>query len=206
MKLSVIIPARNEEQLIGSALKDIYLYLQRKKYPFEIIVVVNGSSDATEDIIKNFAQGKPAIKIFKSEAGYGYALRKGLSKSSGDYIAVFNVDFYDLRLIDLVEIDLYGRDFIIGSKMAHWSEDRRSFKRRIISMLFNFYLKIAHGFKGSDTHGIKIFKREVMLKIYPKCKTYTGIFDTELVLRAQFVGFKIADFPVVAEEKGHQDL
>jgi hypothetical protein len=104
-------------------------------------------------------------------------------------------------MIDLVDINLYGKDFIIGSKMAHWSEDKRSFLRKIISISFNLYLKLFFKFKGSDTHGIKVLRREVVNKVLPKCKTDSGIFDTEFVLRSQYFGFKFADFPVRVEEK-----
>jgi hypothetical protein len=104
-------------------------------------------------------------------------------------------------MIDLVGIDLYGKDFIIGSKMTHWSEDNRSILRKIVSIFFNLYLKLVFGFKGSDTHGIKIIRKEIVSKILPNCKTDSGIFDTEFVLRSQYAGFKFADFPVKVEEK-----
>lgn len=204
MKVSVILPARNEEKLIASSLSNIYKYFSNKKYLYEILVVVNGSTDKTASIVTDFIKNQKAnnrIKLIKSKAGYGYALKQGLIISKGDYIVVLNVDFYDLHLIDLIDIDLCGRDFIIGSKMANWSEDKRSFKRKAISYLFNLYIKIVHSFRGSDTHGIKIFKRKVLKAVLPKCKTATGIFDTEFVLRAQYAGFKFADFPVVLEEK-----
>lgn len=201
MKLSVILPARNEEKIIKQTVLDIYSHLVKKSYSFEIIVIINGSSDKTEDIVKDLTKKYSRIKPVKSKAGYGFALRKGLAESKGDYIVIFNVDFYDLRLIDLVDIDLYGRDFIIGSKRAHWSRDTRSYKRRLVSTWFNFYLSLVHGFKGSDTHGIKALTREVIIKVLPSCKTSSGIFDTELVLKTQKAGFKIADFPVEVEEK-----
>jgi len=204
MKASIILPARNEEQLIISSLSKIHEYVDRKNYSYEILVIVNGTEDKTNSLVKKYIEKtktKSKIKILNSKAGYGYALRKGLANSKGEFTVVFNVDFFDLKLIDLIDIDLYGRDFIIGSKMAHWSEDKRPFQRKIISYLFNLYLRAAYGFIGSDTHGIKIFKSKVLKAVYPKCKTYTGIFDTEFVLRAQYAGFKIADFPVVLEEK-----
>lgn len=56
-------------------------------------------------------------------------------------------------------------------------------------------------FKGSDTHGIKVMKRAVVDKILKKCKTTSGIMDTEFVIKAQRENFKIADFPVVVEDK-----
>ena len=202
MKLSIILPARNEELLIGDTLKDIFSFLVKKKISdYEILVIINGTQDKTADIVAKFASKNEKIKIYNSKPGYGKALKIGLKNSKGNYVVIFNVDFYDLRMIDLIHIDLYGKDFIIGSKMAHWSEDKRPVLRKIVSTLFNFYLKIVHEFKGSDTHGIKIFRKEVINEILPKCKTDSGIFDTEFVLRSQHAGFKFADFPVSVEEK-----
>jgi glycosyltransferase involved in cell wall biosynthesis len=202
MKLSIILPTRNEEVLIKNTLEDIVSFLEKRKVSeYEVLVIINGTEDKTEDIASGFAARNRKIKILRSKPGYGKPLRVGLKESKGDYIIIFNVDFYDLRMIDLVNIDLYGKDFIIGSKMTHWSEDKRSVLRKVISILFNLYLKLAFGFKGSDTHGIKIMRRIVADKILPECKTDSGIFDTEFVLRSQYAGFKFADFPVKVEEK-----
>jgi len=202
MKLSVILPARNEEAIIENTLNDILNFLSKRKIlDYELLVIINGTTDETEDIVGKIVSRNKRVKIIKSRPGYGNALRAGLKEAKGDYIVIFNVDFYDLRMIDLAKIDLYGKDFIVGSKMAHWSEDKRPFVRKLVSRFFNLYLKIVHGFKGSDTHGIKILKREVVKAVLPKCRTNGGIFDTEFVLRAQYAGFKFADFPVVVEEK-----
>lgn len=202
MKLSIILPARNEELLIKDAIKDIASYLHKRKViNYEILVVINGTEDTTEIKVKDFCKKNKKIKILKSAAGYGKALRVGLKNAKGDYVVIFNVDFYDLKMIDLVKIDLYGKDFIIGSKMAHWSEDKRSIERKIVSLMFNTYLKLFHNFLGSDTHGIKVVRKSVINKVLPKCKTDSGIFDTEFVLRSQYAGFKFADFPVTVEEK-----
>lgn len=201
MKTSVIFPVRNEEKLIKTALLDVYNHIKRKGYTFEILAVANGCVDKTEQIISELSKKFKQVKLLKSQPGYGYAIRKGLEKAEGDYVVIFNVDFYDLHIIDLIDIDLYGRDFIIGSKMAHWSLDRRAFSRRAVSLLFNMYLNIFHNFKGSDTHGIKVIKKDVIKKIYKKCVTTSGIFDTEFVIKAQKAGYSFADFPVTVEEK-----
>jgi len=200
MKVSVILPARNEAGLIKQTLKSIHTYLLKSGLTFEILVVINGSTDDTEKLVIDYSRKYKEIQIHKSKAGYGYALRTGLRVAKGDYIIIYNVDFYDLRLIDLVKINLYGRDLIIGSKRAHWSEDFRPLKRKIISSFYNLYLMLFFGFKGSDTHGIKALKKSVVSKILPLCKTYSGIFDTEFVIRCQKSGLQIADFPVIVRE------
>jgi glycosyltransferase involved in cell wall biosynthesis len=200
MKLSIILPSRNEELLIRDTLKSFCNYLKKKHYDFEILVVINGSTDRTEEIVNIFSNTYKQVKILKSQSGYGHALKKGLREAKGQYLVIYNVDFYDFRLLDLVDINMYGRDLIVGSKRAHWSEDMRPLYRKLIAQFFNLYLKSIHGFKGSDTHGIKLIKRKVVKKILPKCKTNSGIFDTELVIRIQKDGYKIADFPVVVKE------
>jgi len=202
MQISIVLPARNEEYLIESALKDISNHLKKRKIKnYEILVVINGCVDSTEKQVNKIISFDKKIKVLYSQPGYGFSMKKGLKEAKGDYVIIYNVDFYDLRLIDLASIDLYGKDMIIGSKMTFWSKDKRPFSRRAVSMLFNLYLKVFLGFKGSDTHGIKIVKRKVIEKILSKCKTNSGIFDTEFVLRTQYAGFNLADFPVCVEEK-----
>lgn len=200
MKLSIILPTRNEEQLIKNTLLDIDNFLTKKKRRYEILVVVNGSTDKTLEIVEKISNKKRTIKCLKSKLGYGYALRKGLKEANGDYIAIFNVDFYDLRLLDLTEIDLMGKDVVLGSKMTYWSTDNRPKLRKLISRALNLFLRIEFGFRGSDTHGIKIIRGKVAKKILKKCKTFSGIFDTEFVLRLQYGNFKIMDFPVNISE------
>lgn len=201
MKLSVILPTRNEEVLIKKTVTAIYKHVRTKGYPFEILVVLNGSVDKTEHIVKPLAHRIPQVKVLKSKPGYGYATRKGMKEAKGDYVIIYNVDFYDFRLVDLVNRNMDGKDIIIGSKLARGSEDRRPFSRHMISLFFNWYLKLFYGFRGTDTHGIKIMKAEVIKNILPKCKTNTGIFDTELILKAQRTGFKISEIPVSIKER-----
>ncbi len=201
MKLSIIFPTRNEEQLIEKSLIDTCGYAKKKKYPFEILVILNGSIDRTEEKVKKLARKFHQIKILKSKAGYGYALRKGMKEAKGDYVITYNVDFYDFKLVDLVEKDMKGKDIIIGSKLARGSQDGRPFLRRLVSIMFNFYLKMTYGFKGTDTHGIKLIRKRVINVILPKCKSSSGIFDTEFVLKSERGGYEIFDIPVSIKER-----
>jgi len=201
MKLSVILPARNEEKLIADSIKAILRNLEKKKYSFEILVVVNGTTDKTAEIVKEISLKEKRVVLLESKPGYGVALRKGLREAKGEFVAIFNVDYYNLRLLDLAEIGMYGKDVIIGSKRTYWSEDNRSLVRKAVSILFNLFLRLAFGFKGSDTHGIKLLRKKVIDEVLPKCKTTSDLFYTELIIRAQRARFKLADFPVTVEEK-----
>lgn len=201
MKISIILPARNEEKIIGQTLDTISSYLIKKKYAHEVLVVVNGSNDKTKQIVIDTSSKNNNIKLLQSKPGYGFALKKGFKVAKGDYVVVFNVDFFDLKFIDLVDVNLLGNDMVIGSKQAPWSKDMRPITRRIISTVFNILLKIIFGFKGSDTHGIKIIRKKVVNKVLLACETNSGIFDTEFVIRTQRNSFSIADLPVTIVEK-----
>jgi len=196
MKVSIILPARNEEQLIKKTLCDLENFLKRKHWSYEILVVINGSLDSTEAIVRRISAKNKNIKVLSSLPGYGYALRKGLKCAVGKFITIFNVDFYDLKLLEFCDIDLLGKDAILGSKSSYWSVDKRPLQRKIMSWMLNMFLRTYFGFLGSDTHGIKIIRGKIAKKILKKCKTYGGIFDTEFVLRLQHGKFKIMDFPV----------
>lgn len=201
INVSIVIPARNESSLLPKIIPDIISYCKNSKINnYELLVILNGCTDNSFQILRIIQLKYPQIITLKSEPGYGKALRKGLENSRGKYIAIYNADFYDNKLLDLIKIDLYGKDFIIGSKMAPWSKDFRSPFRKAISYLFNIFLKYAYGFSGSDTHGIKLIRQEVVKKVLPLCTTDTGIFDTEFVIKSQRMGYKFADFPVTVKE------
>jgi len=200
MKISIILPAKNEEKLIKKAIEDIESYLKSKDCAYEMITVINDCRDRTEIITRDLAKKDSNLKVVKSRPGYGFALKKGLETAQGDYVIIFNVDFYEIVFIDMCFADLLGKDLIIGSKMVSWSEDKRELGRRLVSKVFNLVIKIVFGFKGTDTHGIKVMRKVVVKKILPQCKTTGGILDTELILRTQYGGFKVADFPVSVKE------
>ena len=95
MKLSVVIPAYNEEQRIAATLADVSAYLSRQSYDYEIIVVVNGSSDRTYEIVRDLEnrQMHHAAAMNLARGGKGYAVTQGiLEKASGDIIMFMDAD------------------------------------------------------------------------------------------------------------------
>jgi len=200
MKLTIILPSRNEEKILNKTVNSITTFLKGKKFDYELLVVLNGSTDNSKEILKELIKNNSSIKVLHSKPGYGHALKKGLKNAKGNYVIVFNVDFFDLQFINMVDVDILGKDLIIGSKRSCWATDERPLSRKMVSLFFNLFLKVVYGFQGSDTHGIKIIKKKVVDTVLSKCKTTSGIFDTEFVLRSQKMGFKIADFPVDVKE------
>ncbi len=199
--LSIVLPAYNEEELIGKTLKDITSGLSKFEISAEILVCENGSDDGTFEISKRFAQENKSVKVFhQGKPGYGKALKLGIGKATGDKVVVFNVDFYDLDFVQKASELLNKFDLVIGSKNLSESKDLRPIVRKLVTKFFNFFLRIVFQFEGTDTHGLKAFKKSKVEKILKKCTTESEIFDTELVLRAQKQGLKFTEIPVSVTE------
>lgn len=202
MLLSIVVPAYNEEELLPKSIKEITSYLEKTCPDYELIIVENGSQDKTLEIAQAFSQKNRRIKVeHLPNPTYGGAIIRGINKAKGNYVVFFNVDFWDKRFIDLAKIGLLDYDVINGSKNLPGSSDKRPLPRRLVTLCFNFLLKVLFGFRGTDTHGIKVLRRSKILPVLAKCRTRTGIFDSELLVRAQRSRLKTLELPVEISEK-----
>lgn len=206
MKLSIVIPIYNEEAIlereVGSIVSDMKKVLPDVQY--ELLLVENGSHDRTHAIAEDLARRHLEIRAMHlPNAEYGAALKHGLLKAQGEFVVLFNIDFWDVpfirKALDLLNAEYL--DMIVGSKTMQGAEDTRPLVRRIITRLFNLLLRKVFGFSGTDTHGIKFLRRNKMVPIIEACKTEREIFDTEFVMRAQLAGLKSEEIPVVCEER-----
>lgn len=205
-KLSIVIPIYNEQEILRTEIEKIVgeaeTFLQSTDY--EIVLVENGSTDETLSIAKELVSRYPQINLVSLPvAGYGNALKEGVSKSCGAYIAVFNIDFWDMdavkKAFGLFENGQY--DIVVCSKSMPGAHDLRPLSRRILNRTFNFALRILFRYPGTDTHGIKIFSREKAAPVFRQCKTNRDLLDTEFLIRANKAGLKIKEIPVTCEEK-----
>jgi glycosyltransferase involved in cell wall biosynthesis len=205
-KLSIVIPIYNEQEILKTEVESIIAeadtFLQNTDY--EIVLVENGSTDKTAIIANELAKRYPQIHLISlAVAMYGGALKEGVLKSSGTYISVFNIDFWNMdavkKAFTLFENDEY--DIVVCSKSMQGSQDLRPLSRRILNRTFNFALRIFFRYPGTDTHGIKIFNREKAASVFGQCKTNRDLLDTEFLVRANRAGLKIKEIPVICEEK-----
>jgi glycosyltransferase involved in cell wall biosynthesis len=203
-KLSIIIPVYNEEQILQNEIDEM-IFKMDATFPnldYEVFLVENGSTDQTKAIVGALTKKYPVVRaIYLPVASYGLALRAGLLQGEGINVIIFNIDFWDLEFIGSAFELISKFDAVVGSKNMPGAQDRRSFSRRFVTKSFNRALKILFGFQGTDTHGIKMFIRDKIVPVVRLCKTSQEIFDTELILRAQKMGLKIAELPVGCEEK-----
>lgn len=201
--ISIIIPVFNEEKLLEKVVKEIFLQADRKNLDCELVLVENGSTDASGRIIDSLQKREKRIKaLHLSLANYGQALKRGYLESTGKFIINFSIDWVDMPFIFQSLPKLAKYDIIMGSKHLRESRDGRSFFRRRGGLLFHNLVHLLFALPYSDTHAHKIFLRKKILPIIEKCRFGGEIFDTELIIRAHRLGAKIGEQPVkVVEER-----
>ena len=199
--ISIVIPVYNEEKILESAVRDIVSEADKLEIDYELIICENGSKDRTLEIGQDLSKIFPQVRaIHCPEPNYGAALELGILKSIGQNIVCFEIDFWDGPFIEIAKVLLNKYDAVIGSKAATGARDRRPLIRRLITYSFNLFLRLFYGFQGTDTHGIKAFKREKSIDIVKACKTSKDIFATELIIRMERSGFYMCEIPLEIEE------
>ncbi|KXB08871.1 hypothetical protein AKJ56_00175 [candidate division MSBL1 archaeon SCGC-AAA382N08] len=204
MKLSVIIPAYNEQDRLPDTLEAIDDYLIKQDYNYEILVVDGGSTDNTSQIVEDFKSKIDNLQLLRHEVsrGKGYAVRQGLSNTEGRYRLFTDAD--NSTSIDQVEemwphVDKY--DVIIGSRDLEDSvldPPQPWFREHVLGGGFRLVRKIILNLWGlEDTQcGFKIFTEEAVEKIVPQCKVDGFAFDPEMLILAKRLDFKIKEIPV----------
>jgi glycosyltransferase involved in cell wall biosynthesis len=212
-ELSFILPVYNEAKIIE---QEIYAIDQslKEKLPdwltkLELIIVENGSTDNTLFLAYKLSREIPYIKIVHlDKPSYGKSLKKGLLLGEGKYLAILNIHFHNIQFIKQA-LKILGDqpvDILVGSKNLRKSQDKRPLLRRIIKKSFNFFLRIFFRYQGTDTHGMKIFRKNSITPLIPKCLTESELFDTELLLLAQYNGLKIKEIPIDINRTSHRGI
>jgi glycosyltransferase involved in cell wall biosynthesis len=203
-ELTVVIPVYNEEGIVASACRELAAALDARGWDFEILLSENGSRDRTVEILEGLSRADPRIRHLHSpEPNYGLALRRGILEARGrlvvaDEIDLCDPDFYD-RALPVLRRD--EADMVVGSKRAPGSVDGRPAFRRLATWIHNTVLRIALGFRGTDTHGVKAFSRERIAPVAGRCVVDRDVFASELVLRAGLEGERVVEIPIRLREK-----
>ncbi|MEK6634755.1 MAG: dolichyl-phosphate beta-glucosyltransferase [Planctomycetota bacterium] len=201
--LSIIIPAYNEEKRLLPTLSNVCAYLSPKNYPYEIIVVDDGSKDNTLQITQNFAESAKNIIILANgqNKGKGYSVRKGMLSAKGEYIFFTDADLST----PIEEIDkclpylINGYDVVIGSRSMPGSNIivHQPWYREKMGKIFNFIVNMVLLRGIIDTQcGFKGFKREVAKTVFSRCKIDGFSFDVEALYLSRKFNFKIKEIPI----------
>lgn len=197
----MVVPVHNEASILVSQVREMVDGLRRLARPFELLLVENGSTDATGALGSVLASELAEVRMVTVPVGdYGLALRQGILAAREAVVVIFNVEFWSMEFVRIALAALETRTMVIGSKSAPGAYDDRPFVRLTITRAYNRLLRLAWGFDGTDTHGMKAFWREALLPIVTECVTGGWVFDTELVLRAQRAGISKLELPTDVRE------
>ncbi|MDO8527039.1 MAG: glycosyltransferase family 2 protein [Deltaproteobacteria bacterium] len=200
LKLSVVIPTRNEAKNIGHCLARLTSALQQKFIPHEILVVDSESSDGTREIVQRHINASHHIRLItlKRDTGLGTALKEGFSQVAGDMVVPFMADLSDSEE-DLVTIYqkicegydvVYTNRFIQGGKVVHYPRVKLCLNRifnKLVALLFSVpFTDMTNAFKGYRTILLK--------KINLKSDGFEILI--ELPLKAWFAGGSFTQIPV----------
>ena len=202
--VSIIIPAFNEENRIKNTLLAIHDYLCDSSFTAEIIVVNDGSSDRTVDIVERKIASISNLKIveLKKNAGKGAAIRKGVEVSRGRYVLFTDADnstpIEELGgFLDMIKSE--QADIVIGSRYLDTSQVKikQSLLRVLISRLGNGIIRLFLINEISDTQcGFKLFRHNAAKEIFSRQKVRRWGFDMEALAIAKMLEYKIIEVPV----------
>ncbi len=202
--ISVVIPVYNEEKIICESVDELHKMMTGFGKNFEIIISENGSKDRTRELLSGICAKYSEVKYLTSDTpDYGAALKKGILAAQGEIVICDEIDLgiYDFYRNSIDIISGGEADLVIGSKLLSGAKDERPFFRHLATIIINFLLRILLGFKGSDTHGLKSFRRERLLPIASKCLVTKDLFASEFVIRAERENIKIKEIPLDVKEK-----
>jgi dolichyl-phosphate beta-glucosyltransferase len=201
--LSIVIPAFNETARLPGTLRDVTTYLDDTGVHAEVIVVDDGSRDATSTVVRAAIAQDPRIRLIRlpRNRGKGYAVRVGVLSAVGRHVLFSDADgATPLSEVErLIAALKRGADIAIGSREQRTAgvQVRARLGRRIAGRLFHQIVKFTGVSEISDTQcGFKLFPADVAADLFPRLRLDGYAFDVELLLVAQRRGLRIAEVPV----------
>lgn len=204
LDLSIIIPAYNEERRLPRTLDSIFAYLELHSYRTEILVVDDGSSDGTPELVASYRGRNPSPRLVSNDKnrGKGFSVRHGMLEARGE-IALFTdadlstpIEEADKLLASIRE---QGYDGAIGSRAVDRSliQVRQSAIREQAGILFNRMVRWILGIDFSDTQcGFKAFRTERARIVFEQQRVERFGFDPEILFLAKRYGLRVAEIPV----------
>jgi len=214
LRLSVVIPAYNEEGSINKgSLEEVWNFLRKQKYNWEVIIIDDASTDKTLSLSQKFAKTHGGIKVLaESHRGKGGSVIAGMLKATGDIVVFTDMD----QATPMEEFGKFipkfkeGYDIVIGSRSGRRGAP---LMRKLMAYGFSFLRTIILRLPYKDTQcGFKAFRKEASEKIFSKMKIFSenstangaavsAGFDLEVLYLARKLGFKVAEVPVAWHHK-----
>jgi glycosyltransferase involved in cell wall biosynthesis len=200
---SIVLPAYNEAARIGYSLERILAHVAQRGWDAEVIVVNDGSSDSTAEIVTELARHNPLLRLIENPGnrGKGYSVRNGMLRARGDILLFSDADLSSPieeagKLFTAIS---QGADIAIGSRWLRpeLQTQRQPLRRQFFSRIFNLALRTILGLNFKDTQcGFKAFTRQAAQAIFPLQKIERWGFDPEVLYLARKFSFSIKEVPV----------
>ncbi|MCX5886462.1 MAG: glycosyltransferase family 2 protein [Proteobacteria bacterium] len=203
--LTIIIPVYNEAKKIRKTLKGIIDYLKKKDFPYQVLIVNDGSKDNTVEVVEKFFKEEKfdnfSILDFKENRGKGFVVKQGMLAAKGEYILFIDAD----SSAPIEEFDKFranfdkGYDIFIGTRKAK-GEIRATnipLHRAILGLGFSFLARKFLATKVWDfTCGFKCYQKNAVQPIFSRQVLDGWSFDAEDLFLAQKLGFKVKEIPI----------
>ncbi|HEY9731618.1 MAG TPA: dolichyl-phosphate beta-glucosyltransferase [Drouetiella sp.] len=203
VKLSVIIPAYNEESRLPHTLMKTATFLAKQSYSSEIIVVTDGSTDRTEEVVEEAAARYGGIRLISlpKNRGKGFSVKYGMINAFGDYRLFMDADYaVPIEYLNefLAEIER-GGDVIIGSRSHENTRigTPQGFPRRQLAISFGYLQRAILRMPFLDTQcGFKMFTADAVKLLFPHVVYECAYFDAELLYIATKMGLNVKEIGV----------
>lgn len=199
--ISVVIPAYNEEETIGTILADAISVMDNLGMPYEIIVVDDGSTDNTRRVASNY---KVEVLFNGRNRGKGYALRKGFQQAQGDIIVTIDADgaHSPKEIPELIQPLFNGVDIVAGSRFLFRRTDCTPKLNQLGNFLFNItIMALTRKLVTDSQSGFRAFKREVLRETSLESMGYE--IETEITVKGLKNGFTFQEKPIGCSRRKH---
>jgi dolichyl-phosphate beta-glucosyltransferase len=200
---SIVLPAYNESERIAATIEKIFAFAAQQGWQVEIIVVDDGSSDDTAEVVRRCAATRPGVRLLQNPGnrGKGYSVRHGMLQAQGEILLFSDADLSSpiAEAEKLFAAIAAGADIAIGSRWLNTQLQlrRQPLYRQLLGRAFNLALRLILGLQFEDTQcGFKAFTRSAAQAVFPLQKIERWGFDPELLYLARRLHLRVAEVPV----------
>jgi len=209
--LSLIVPVYRQEKTIERNIGNILAELSELSIQYEVVVVIDGMDDKSMERAKKVNSPRVRVIGYQTNHGKGYAVRYGMAHSKGDIIGFLDAggDIHAHVISMMLEhFKWYSADIIVGSKRHPASRIAYPFPRRVMSIVYQLFVRILFGLNLRDTQaGVKFYRRIVLEDVLPRLLVKQFAFDIEILAVAYRLGYRrIFEAPIELEFTGASSI